>query len=134
MNTSHFETRQYSTHRPLRWVRSNSGWLAGVCAGLGQSFSISPLILRVLWIFSILAFGTGVFVYILLIFALPKEDQVHLAQNEKLLGVCTRLSNKLHIEVGLVRFAALLLLFASFGLTIILYFVLYFVLSDQDHS
>ena len=37
--------------------------IAGVCAGLAKYFNIDPTLVRVLWIISVCALGTGVLVF-----------------------------------------------------------------------
>ena len=39
--------------------------IAGVCAGLAKYFNVDPTLVRVLWIISAFALGTGVFAYAL---------------------------------------------------------------------
>lgn len=48
--------------------------LAGVCAGIGESMAIDPVIVRVLWVFgTVISGGIGVLLYILLALVLPKD-------------------------------------------------------------
>ena len=53
---------------------------------------------------SILFFGVGLFFYIGLVIALPREDEFHTRLDSRVLGVCSRLSRNLGMDVGLVRF------------------------------
>ncbi len=47
--------------------------LAGVCAGIGESMDIDPVIVRFLWVFgTIMSVGVGVLLYIVLALVLPK--------------------------------------------------------------
>lgn len=46
--------------------------IGGVCGGLGAYFRIDPLWFRILFIFFLLAWGTGVIAYLILWIALPK--------------------------------------------------------------
>lgn len=50
----------------------DGGLLGGVCSGLGHYFSVDPLIFRALFIILLVLFGTGVLLYILLIFIIPE--------------------------------------------------------------
>ena len=43
----------------------------GVCSGLGDYFDIDPTIVRVLFLASVLLFGTGVILYIILAIVMP---------------------------------------------------------------
>jgi len=45
----------------------------GVCSGLGEYFDIDPTIIRVLFLASVLLFGTGVLLYIILAIVMPDE-------------------------------------------------------------
>lgn len=95
-----------------RWVRSSKGWLAGVCQGLGERLGIEPRILRVLWFISFIFFGFGFLLYIGMAWGLPKERQTYTNPN-KILGVCYKMSLSTGLEVGFLRFIALLLLIVS---------------------
>lgn len=111
-----------------RWVRSKNGLVAGVCDGLGRRFNIDPWILRGLWLVAALMFGTGVFLYVILAATLPREDYLERAKEKRLLGVCARMSRQSGVDVGAIRAMAVLLAFASFGATLVGYFVLHFVM------
>ncbi len=47
--------------------------IAGVCGGLGQYFGVDSTIVRLLWIVSIFAFGTGLFIYIIAAIIMPRQ-------------------------------------------------------------
>jgi len=111
-----------------KWTRSNKGWVAGVCEGLGQNFGIEPWVLRLGWIISILAFGFGLLVYVILALVLPRRDQVAESNQGKFLGVCHRLSHRTNLDIGLLRFLCVMLALSSLGATVVGYLVLYFVL------
>ncbi|HOO74490.1 MAG TPA: PspC domain-containing protein [Tepiditoga sp.] len=49
---------------------------AGVCGGLGEYLNIDPVIIRLIWIATIFAGGTGILLYIIAIFVIPEEDEV----------------------------------------------------------
>ena len=105
--------------------------LFGVCAGLAKVFHVPVGILRLVWLLSTICFGFGFGVYILLALSLPREDEYWRAYDRRILGVCARLARKIDLEVGLVRFLALCSVFISFGITVIVYFILHFLLSDE---
>ena len=117
---------------PKKWVRSSQGWIGGVCQGLGERFGVEPNLVRLLWAVSVLAFGIGILPYIVLVFTLPKEDQLIEADQPKVLGVCHRLAQKFNIEVGLVRASAVLIGLGSLGTAVLVYFVLFFVLPETN--
>ena len=43
-----------------------NGKLLGVCAGLANYFAIDPMVVRIVWVISTLAFGLPLIVYIAL--------------------------------------------------------------------
>ncbi|MDZ4662853.1 MAG: PspC domain-containing protein [Pseudomonadota bacterium] len=115
-----------------RWVRNNDGWVAGVCEGLAKALGIEPWIVRLIWLIGILFLGLSIFVYVGLMFSLPRESQVAQAYQPKILGVCNELSQRFQTEVGLTRFLTLVLAVSSLGVTVILYLVLYLVFSRES--
>ncbi|MCB0366020.1 MAG: PspC domain-containing protein [Bdellovibrionaceae bacterium] len=117
-----------------KWVRSRDGWLAGVCQGLGERLGIEPWILRAAWFVSMVFFGFGVLVYLILALTLPREDRMEDSHQEKFLGVCWKLSQKTGMDVGLVRFLTVFLGISSLGATIVGYLVLYFVLPENSQE
>ena len=117
-----------------RWTRSKDGLVAGVCAGIGRRFDIDPWLVRFGWLVSVCFFGTGLAAYLILAFCLPREDEILEAQGRRFLGVCSRISRSTGYDVGLLRVLAVVLGIASFGLTVLVYFVLNFVLDErEDH-
>ena len=48
--------------------------IAGVCGGLGAYFDIDPTLVRVLFLASVLIFGTGILLYIILAIVMPDEE------------------------------------------------------------
>ena len=120
--------------KPLgnRWVRSTDGILAGVCEGLGKRFGIDPWLLRLGWLVSVFALGTGLVLYFILAFCLPREDQISKAFNKTFLGVCARIAASTGMDVGLVRSIAVMLGIASLGATFIGYIILHFVVPDNS--
>ncbi len=114
-----------------KWKRSIDGWFFGVCEGLGRSFDINPNLLRALLLLSVFAFGTGIFLYLVLGFTLPREDELSDYSDDKFLGVCQRISQRSQIDLGLVRVGAVISFFASAGTTLLLYIILNFVLPED---
>lgn len=45
----------------------------GVCGGLAKYFDIDPTIIRVIFLFALVAYGTGLLLYLVLAVAMPKE-------------------------------------------------------------
>lgn len=115
-----------------RWVKSDTGIVAGVCEGLGKGFNIDPWVLRICLLISIFVFQFGVLLYVLAIFALPNEYELAESDDKKVLGVCSSLSEILGLETGLIRLVALFMLFASFGFGLVVYLGVYLYLATTD--
>ncbi|WP_415064261.1 PspC domain-containing protein [Bdellovibrio sp.] len=115
-----------------RWTRASDGALAGVCKGLGDALGIETWILRVIWIVSVLWFGTGILFYLILAVCLPRVDKLDHALDRKLLGVCARIAKRYRIEVGLVRTGFVLLALITFGVAILGYGLCYFLVPKAD--
>lgn len=45
----------------------------GVCGGLAEYFGIDPVIIRVIWAVLVLFWGTGLLLYLIFAFVLPKD-------------------------------------------------------------
>ena len=57
--------------------------LCGVCGGVAEYFKIDPVIVRVLWAFVALAYGTGILAYIVCAFVFPNKSEVEEDNNEE---------------------------------------------------
>ena len=115
----------------MKWLRARDGAICGVCKGLARTLDISVGVCRLLWVLSILVFGVGLGLYLMLAISLPREDKASQALNPVILGVCSKIAVRTDLEVGLVRFLALCLVFLSFGATVIGYIVLHFVFHER---
>ena len=116
------------------WTRSKDGWLAGVCQGLGESFDINPAMVRLAWLASILFFGFGFIFYFVCAFCFPVAGQEHKDDDPWILGVCSRIAERLEVQPALVRIVGLFLLGGSFGTVALLYVILHFVLPDRRND
>ena len=57
-------------------VRPRDGrWIAGVCAGLGRRFGLSPNVVRLIFVLSLPLPGPQVLIYIVLWILVPNEDR-----------------------------------------------------------
>lgn len=117
-----------------QWVRSNDGWIAGVCQGLGERFDVNPGLLRLIWMASILFFGVGLVFYFILALCLPLEGKEDEALEPRFLGVCSRLSQRMDIDVGLVRSLCVIIGLGSFGTTMLAYVLVHFLISSEKTS
>jgi len=116
----------------MRWVRSPDGVFAGVCEGLGKQLDVNPWMIRSAWLVTVLFFGTGLLFYLIMAFSLPRSDKLVGASEKRYLGVCSRLSRKTGLDIGLVRALTVTLAVFSIGATIVGYIILYFVLPEDD--
>ena len=48
--------------------------LFGVCGGIAEYFDIDPIIIRIIFIVLLFGYGSGLLVYLLLAFLLPKAE------------------------------------------------------------
>lgn len=65
---------QNSNSTPKKLQRSNANRVVfGVCGGLGEYFNVDPLIFRLIFIVFTLGAGSGVIIYLVLAFLIPKE-------------------------------------------------------------
>lgn len=48
-------------------------WIAGVCGGLAEFFGLSPKVVRIICALMIMVYGSGLMIYIILAFFIPKE-------------------------------------------------------------
>lgn len=56
--------------RELR--RSHNRKIAGVAGGVAEYFGVDPTLVRALWLISILFFGTGLLLYVVLAILMPQ--------------------------------------------------------------
>lgn len=50
--------------------------VSGVCAGVAEYFDLDVTIVRVIWLFSILGYFSGLLLYIIMAILLPTEYEV----------------------------------------------------------
>lgn len=60
--------------RKIRKIKEYK-WIAGICAGAAYWLGIPVWIIRIMWLCSVLFYGFGTGVYILLFIFLPKWDK-----------------------------------------------------------
>jgi phage shock protein C len=62
---------------PKRLYRSKRDrMLGGVCGGLGNFFTIDPVLIRLMWVVSFFAVGVGFLAYIIAWIIVPEEPGV----------------------------------------------------------
>jgi phage shock protein PspC (stress-responsive transcriptional regulator) len=58
-----------------RLYKGSDKKLFGVCSGLGDYFDIDPTIIRMIFVFAFLVFGTGLLLYIILAIVMTDPPQ-----------------------------------------------------------
>ena len=74
LNTESTGTEKRTVRRLHRSLRNKK--IAGICGGLGDYFNIDPTIFRLLWIFLLLFYGTGILIYLILWIVIPQEPVI----------------------------------------------------------
>lgn len=57
-----------------RISRSIDRKVGGVCGGIAEYFNIDPTIIRLIWVILALAYGTGIFAYIICWIVIPDAN------------------------------------------------------------
>lgn len=116
-------------------LRSSDGIIAGVCKGIAKRLEVDPWLIRLIWLASVLIFGAGIALYIILALGLTREDLIQKAYTKKILGVCLRIAQNAQVDVGMVRVLTLISAFMSLGVVVLVYVILHFFMPwPQDQS
>lgn len=63
--------------KKLRRTIGSEKMFFGVCGGVAKYFGIDATLVRMLWaIFTIFGIGTPILIYIIMVFIMPKENQL----------------------------------------------------------
>lgn len=101
----------------------NEKVISGVCGGLGNYFEVDPIIFRFAFIALLLAGGSSIFIYIILVIVIPKEPYILQSQGasnastfdnfqqEDLSGKESENSNRTVFGLLLISGGALMLLY-----------------------
>lgn len=117
--------------------------LGGVCSGLANFFDVDPVLIRVLFVVLLVAFGGGILLYVILWIAVPlakgedafamrmqkeKKSKKLFRDNDSRVvgGVSSGLANYFAIEVTWIRIAFVIALFV-FGTGFWLYIILWII-------
>ncbi len=115
-----------------RWTRSSQDRIvAGVLSGLARGLNLDTTLVRLIWLVSVLFFGSGLLFYAFLAILLPNDHAIADYERPKVLGVCYRIGINYGYEIALVRilFAASFIL--SFGMTFLAYIAFFFLLPES---
>ena len=47
--------------------------LGGVCGGVGEYLDVDPVIIRIIWVFLALGYGTGIILYLIAWLVIPEK-------------------------------------------------------------
>ena len=59
-----------------RLVKGADKKIAGVCSGLAEYFDMDPTLVRAIFLFAFLAFGSGLLIYIVLAIVMPNPTDI----------------------------------------------------------
>ncbi|MBD3202917.1 PspC domain-containing protein [Candidatus Woesearchaeota archaeon] len=71
MDKKIIKSNKKSTKRLYRSKKNRV--IAGICGGLGEYFDIDPVIIRLIWVFVVLAGGSGALAYIIAWIIIPEK-------------------------------------------------------------
>jgi len=131
--------QHYAHHGQL--TRSPNGFLGGVCEGLAQRYDLPVGLIRLSWLISVFFLGTGVLLYLLLWWIVPRANalpiepsiwgrdeagrpQAPLARTQgdrMFLGVCGGMARRWQLDPSLVRLGAVGLAIISLGSSVLIY-------------
>ena len=63
----------FPSSQPKRLTRSQDRWICGVAGGVAEYFGLDPILVRVLFIASLLLPGPQVLLYVILWFVMPNS-------------------------------------------------------------
>lgn len=92
--------------------RTNRVW-AGVAGGLGTYFNVDPTVIRLIFVvLGLLAFGSGIILYLILWIIIPEESQVYASGSQPSAGATSAraTSGGWIVGVALIAMGALFLL------------------------
>ena len=118
--------------------------VAGICGGLGEYFSVDPVLFRVLFIFCIPLGGVGIFAYLVMWMMVPSHDAGQAEEalsrrlslsvlDRKLGGVCGGLGEFFQLDPVFFRILFVLMAFAG-GLGIIVYVILWLIIPKSREA
>jgi len=68
--------RRKKMNKTRRLYRSaKSKLLGGVCGGIAEYFNVDPVIIRLLWVLFVLAYGIGILFYIIAWIIIPRNPK-----------------------------------------------------------
>ena len=124
--------------------RSQNSSIAGVCAGIAETFSVDVLIIRLAFLFSMVAGGTGLLLYLILWAILPIEESNLIEKTDKkkfyrsrannmIGGVCGGLAKYLNWDISIIRLIFIFLVIAA-GTGVLFYIILWIIIPLEPEA
>ena len=113
----------------------NNKSIAGVCAGIAETFGIEPLLVRSVFLVSLFWGGSGLILYFILWLILPERESENLPQiklyrsrNDKFVaGVCGGLGKYLNWDPSIIRLI-FIVMFLYAGSGVLLYILMWILI------
>jgi len=120
--------------------------IAGVCGGLGETFGLDPLLIRITFLILVFVNGIGLVLYLMLLLILPRGEQndkeeidvtpqdevtrklYRLNKGKMIAGICSGMERFFGIDVSLIRIIFVIVTLLTSGLGILIYIVLWLIL------
>ncbi len=113
--------------------RSAKSWVAGVCSGIAKHFDVPVWIVRMAWVLGVICVIPFLF-YFVCVVSIPKEGSSESFYKPKILGVCYDLSRTYGTDLSVLRVFACSLALVSFGVVVLIYLGLRFVVAKQPST
>ena len=65
-----------NSKKRLYRTENNEAKVLGVCGGIAEYFDVDPVLIRVLWVIMVFAFGTGLLAYFICALCMPKKSDI----------------------------------------------------------
>lgn len=118
----------------LRNLVRDNALIGGVAGGVAEIADVPVWIVRALMLVSVVfSAGITVFLYLAAVFSFPSRLQLRaFGETPKIFGLCYRMSKRLGVPVGWLRFCVLsFAIFTMFVPVAMVYFILHLVLEDE---
>lgn len=77
--------------------------VAGVCSGLADYFEIDATLVRIIFVVLGIGGGSGVLIYLVLWFVIPRENEVNMGKEEQLENVGKEIEGKVKIAAKEIK-------------------------------
>ena len=77
--------------------------VAGVCSGLADYFEVDATLVRIVFVVLGIGGGSGVLIYLVLWFVIPRENEVNMGKEEQLENVGKEIEGKVKIAAKEIK-------------------------------